>query len=977
MNAKAILFTTFAGLCSLAHAASYDTTWTWIGGESGNWSDGNNWDRGTVPSGYQNVSFTNTVTFPNGFSGGVGLHIQLSGSGTKLHLYSGGNNSTRHITVNAGAELHLYDKGCLNLASDGEFKGGSGAVFCHAPDVLSGTKYKFFFPKLLDLGGFNQTITNISQLSNSVGGHELTSETPATLTIGVKADSGWANTFYGYVKGQASLCWNTATASKKLDIRSYNNDTTGDLVVSNGLVDLFTDSNYAQFTKLSRAVVGPTAQLVLHRRESVNSFFAENLIVHEGDGVRLAWGDAGIVAATSTFNNVTFVATDGTATEFQPGVYGAADGDGVTGLPWMSGGGFFKVNAMTSHWKVPQDGTWGTAANWSLDVPSATLRAGIIEPGGDYTVTVAEPAVSTNLTIRNTGGGTATLNVASRLESTKGVWNVGYGGKILVPEGGEVSYCGTKGEVTTKFASTTEAFKIANGGEVEVRGRLAISNMCGTVLLGLNGGSVTSKVVIAGNGEMSFHFKDKNDAVFRMYPTGRIEVKDYGTFRMPYKTENYVWKQEGGTLDFSGHAVFNAGGMWDVCLGRGKATFRDDSSLMGASQNARLYFTADASAPTEVCFRDRACYNAGGDNTQTELRPSGGGHIIMRFDSDATHTLGWLKMGRTSYSGFSDVYISDGVVKANSTAGFNQGCASASVNANSFSTGHVYQTSGAFVVNGEGGGYNTQLQYGFILGDGYTSTTIRTPTVLGVYELSGGVVTNGHSANSSNSPFVLGVGRGRGEFIQTGGEFVSKVDKNRRDRVPAIFGYSNGYGYYVLSNGTAKLSSKIWVGGVSPATCGFTHSSYTGTEAEGGITVAAADRTKPCSFTVSDTVVLGGLGTGSLEVGPGGTFTGTDLVLSNNTASVLRLVANDSGFGAVNLSGRLTVTDGASLFVDATGFTGANVRRCTLLSCASMSGSFAPGNVTVLSDDPAQIRVSVTASGIVLRKLAGTAILLR
>ena len=87
MNAKAMLFTTFAGLCSLAHAAAYDTTWTWIGGESGNWSDKNNWDLGTLPSGYQNVSFTNTVTFPNGFSGGVGLQIILSGS-AKLHLHS-------------------------------------------------------------------------------------------------------------------------------------------------------------------------------------------------------------------------------------------------------------------------------------------------------------------------------------------------------------------------------------------------------------------------------------------------------------------------------------------------------------------------------------------------------------------------------------------------------------------------------------------------------------------------------------------------------------------------------------------------------------------------------------------------------------------------------------------------------------------------------------------------------------------------
>ena len=63
------------------------------------------------------------------------------------------------------------------------------------------------------------------------------------------------------------------------------------------------------------------------------------------------------------------------------------------------------------------------------------------------------------------------------------------------------------------------------------------------------------------------------------------------------------------------------------------------------------------------------------------------------------------------------------------------------------------------------------------------STTIREPTTLGVYELSGGVVTNA----STRSPFVLGIGRGRGEFIQTGGEFVSNA---KEARAYAIFGFS-------------------------------------------------------------------------------------------------------------------------------------------------------------------------------------------
>ena len=782
--------------------------------------------------------------------------------------------------------------------------------------------------------------------------------------------------FTGYFLGGAGLCWNPDNSARTLTMYNYESTTRGELIISNGVVNFNTGSSRAYFSKLSRAVVGPTAMLKIPYEASVRNFSAKQLVVCEGGSILL--GDNTTVS-TCTLPRVTTLAADGAATDLPEDLYGAADGDGVTGLTWLTGNCFLRVKPTMTCWKTAQDGNWSDAANWTLGVPTTALGAEIMEKGDDYTVTVAAPAVVTNMTIFNFGEGTTTLNVASRLESTKGVWEIGNGGKMIVPAGGEIEYRGIDANVTTKFSRTVETMKLSGDAVMEVRGKANITNFCGSLVVGDGSTSVTSKVVVAGNGELNFRGV-ADYSYFKMPVGGRMEVSDYGVFRIARDTEKYIWSQTGGSLDFSGHSTFDLCGMWDVCLGQGEAVFRDDAKMVGdgsvGNGNARLYFASAAGAPTEVWFRDRAAYSAGGNGAHTLLRPNGGGRIVLHFDSAATHTFGYFKMGRTVYNGFVDMHISDGLLHVDSTAGFNQGGASISCDANSFTTGHVYQTGGAFVVNGEGGGYQTQFQYGFILGDGLTSTTVREPTVLGVYELSGGVVTNGQSG-TPNSPFVLGVGRGRGEFIQTGGKFVSITDRDRVDRAPAILGYSNGYGYYTLSNGTASISSKMWVGGVSPATCGFTHASYTGTEAVGGITVAAADKTKPCSFTVSNTVVLGGLGEGTLEVGPGGTFTGTDLVLSNNTASVLRLVADDSGFGEVNLSGRLTVTDGASLVVDATGFTGANVRRCRLLSCASMSGSFAPGKVTVLTDNPAEVRVSINAGGIVLRKVAGTIIKFR
>ena len=965
MNAKAILFAVFAVMCFSAVADFR----LWIGGESGSWSDSSNWEILETSASTNAYIFTKSVTFAEENSGSDYVYIYLTNSTSALHFRSGGTHRARRIFVDNGGELHLWDKGCLTMpGSDGEIHcGKTSSVICHGENVLPPHFYLFKLTGTLDLGGFNQAITNLDTWTYGTYGQQVTSVSPALLTIGGRIKSG---NFTGNFTGWAGLCWNPDNSERTLKIYNYESATRGELIISNGVVDLNTGSSRAYFSKLSRAVIGPTATLKIPYFQSVQNFFAKQLVVCDGGSILL--GDNTTVS-TCTLPRVTTLSSDGTATDLAEGLYGADDGDGVTGLTWLTGNCFLQVKPTMTCWKAPQDGNWADAANWNLGVPTTALGAEIMEQGGDYTVTVAAPAVVTNMTICNFGEGTATLNVASRLESTKGVWEVGKGGKVVVPAGGEVEYRGIDANVTTKFSKTVETMKLTGDASLEVRGKVCVTNMCGTLSIGDAASSVTSKVAVADNGELYLHGV-KDYCAFKMAPSGRIEVSDYGVLRVAKSTEYYFWNQNGGSLDFSGHSMFDLSGMWDICLGQGETVFREDAKMVGdgsvGNGSARLYFASAAGVPTEVWFRDRAVYSAGSKNAHTLLRPNGGGRIVLHFDSEATHTFGYLIMGRTYFNGFVDMHISKGFLYVDSTAGFNQGCASASCDRNSCTTGHVYQTGGAFVVNGESGGYQKRLNYGFILGDGFTSTTVREPTVLGVYELSGGVVTN----ETFNTPFVLGIGRGRGEFIQTGGEFVSNAT---RDRAPAMFGFSNGYGYYTLSNGTAKISSKIWVGGVSPETCGFTDPTYTGTESVGGITVAAADKTKPCSFTVSNTVVLGGLGEGTLEVGPGGTFSGTDLVLSNNTASALRLVADDSGFGTVNLSGRLTVTDGASLVVDATGFTGANARRCNLLSCASMSGSFAPGRVTVLTDKPTEVQVSVAANGIVLRKIAGTVILLR
>ena len=964
-KAKATVLAFVVGVSAMTEARDAKV---WIGGASGDWNDSANWDVISTTASTVDFIFTNEVTFADGDTGAYDSgYIYLTNSTATLHFRGGGLHKARQMHIANGGSLHIWDAGCFTLdPSNGELHcDATSSIFCHAENAFPPQMYNFELNGTLNLGGYDQAITRLGKWTGNFG---LVVKSPRPAMLKFMAPLDIDVNIKGSFTDYAGLFWNPASSGKTVKLY-YASDTMGEMVVSNGVMDLNNSAYSAHFTKLAKLDIGDSGTLRIHSSQSLGDFFVEHLVVHDGGSV--LFGDAGNTSTVS-LPRVSVVATDGTTTELAPGTYGAADGDGVTGLSWLSGSGaFFKVQRGMSYWKLAQSGTWGTAANWSDGVPSAATGAGIVESGGDYSVTVDAPAVATNLAVRNFGDGTATLNVASSLVSTKGVWQIGFGGKVAVPEGGRIEYRGFDDETTSKFANANDIIGIVGDAILEVRGEVVVTNMCGALVVGGEDQSTTSKIVIAGNGEMLYHFASDADSYFKLYPGGCIEAKDNGVFRMAKTTEWYAWTQKGGSLDFSGHSTFDLNGMWDVCLGQGRAVFSDDAKMVGngsvGNGNARLYFAADAGTPTEVYFNDRAVYSAGSNAAITELRPKNGGRIAMHFDSDATHTLGYLVLGRTSYKGYADIYISDGVVNVDSTTGFNQGWSSRYCNADSFTTGCVHQTGGAFVVNGGDGTKYSDFRAGFILGDGLTSTTVREPTALGVYELSGGVVTNA----SGTSPFVLGIGRGRGEFVQTGGSFVSKAT---HANAPAIFGFSNGYGYYTLSNGTANVSSKIWVGGISPTTCSHTNATYVGTEAVGRITVAAADLSKPCRFAAADAVVLGGLGEGALEMGPGGTFAGTDLVLSNNTASVLKFRVTNDGAGTVDLSGKLTITDGASLVVDATEFTNTRANRLTLARFASKEGDFAPGKVTLLSNSATPLTLSMKPTGIQLAWFSGTII---
>ena len=247
-----------------------------------------------------------------------------------------------------------------------------------------------------------------------------------------------------------------------------------------------------------------------------------------------------------------------------------------------------------------------------------------------------------------------------------------------------------------------------------------------------------------------------------------------------------------------------------------------------------------------------------------------------------------------------------------------------------------------------------------------------TPEAYGRFELSGGAVTN----TDSRGLIVLGAGRGRGEFIQTGGDWYADIT---RDRAFAIIGAQSGVGLYALSNGTARIRNRMWVGGATTNDLQrtFKEDRSSLTDAQGQLTVAAADRTKPCALAVEGPMVFGALGTGVLDMGPGGTLTGTDLTLSNRTASVFRSRVTEAGAGLVSLSGRFTVTPGAELDIDATALPRTAKGRFPLVRYASREGAFDQARVTIRYDGACQTELRYTAAGMDFVVMRGTALIFR
>ena len=134
-------------------------------------------------------------------------------------------------------------------------------------------------------------------------------------------------------------------------------------------------------------------------------------------------------------------------------------------------------------------------------------------------------------------------------------------------------------------------------------------------------------------------------------------------------------------------------------------------------------------------------------------------------------------------------------------------------------------------------------------------------------------------------------------------------------------------------------------------------------------------------------MLLGCDGVGELEIGTNGTLSiARDLVMSNSTASVLRIVMGETAAApATTIGGKLILTDGAHLVLDLTEFRSGRIWTQLLSPNGGIEGDFAEGNVTIIPPtNPVRNirnRLVLTSrdgqSGLWLYQPGGTSIMLR
>ena len=420
------------------------------------------------------------------YGAGSGHYVH---GGSLLQLKASGNEATTLGVCRWNVQLAAANA----LNEDVMLAFGTGAT---------GTRgYTFTSCAQVDLNGYDLTVDRVSTAGSgyTITDYEwkssdtidyITSSKGGTLTM-KGLGSGWT---YAALKGNVSVNW-APQGDYTFAFSNRVNTMSGKLTVSRGTLMI---GGKCTFPNLGELEVKPGAKFV-------NASLSPNSLVSLRN----------LVVGDSSTSEVTLpegleLTVDSLVVDGEP----QANADLTPGpdCPWLKGSSVKILVRNSRNIWVPQTGSWGTAANWAVGVPSATLDAQVLSWGSkSVTATVDAEAGSVNgLTVGTTVGasGTATVAVKSSLGMVagknleildKGVVEIQDGGAFALPAsskayvraGGELKMTG--GTFAVKNVDwAADAIRTYDGAAVNLSGtaRLGVEN--GTTATHLFGGGVTT-----------------------------------------------------------------------------------------------------------------------------------------------------------------------------------------------------------------------------------------------------------------------------------------------------------------------------------------------------------------------------------------------------------------------------------------------------------------------------------------------------
>ena len=593
----------------------------------------------------------------------------------------------------------------------------------------------------------------------------------------------------------------------------------------------------------------------------------------------------------------------------------------------------------TTSWTNAAGGSWLDAASWSDSLPNAEMTANVTLDGANVPVGLAQAALnSAGVSLGNAVGSTKlTLGSGATLSLADASLALGAGSELSVGPNALIrsSATGTK---------PNPLVSVADGARLSIDGGVVKLEKTTTSLLVFGDEGRTGTLAIA-DGRLDVTMTSTAQHGVNVLAGGRLEMTG-GALTLARPTgysEGSGLLLDGGEIDLSGTATLSAQ-RTGIRLGPGNFHMGGSSRILQSADNTdtvSAFRLHSAAGKETVLTVDDAASIERTDGTRLNFYLSdniAGSRAVLNWNSTKTlNALSTLAVG--FQKGYGELNISKGQV-VGGEAGARVGQGSASVNSGCFPTGVVNITGGS-LRNQKSNNNNNTFQ-GLIIGAGTCVNLANPGFYRGTINLYNGAVTN------SSEYFGIGIGCSEGDLNQYAGEVIHSGNENE-----FVIGAWGGKGSMIMEGGRAWSKSAVYIGGATTNNLYYKRGNLytlcpvTNHCAKGLLRVTNG------RFDSADTIWVSQDGQGTLEIGPSGTVSANDVVLTNTPAALtgagdlaakLAFTFDANGVGSLTVTNKLTIGTGVTMEVDATALNGRGA-TVPLILCGESEGEFSAINV--------------------------------